>query len=301
MDNNCFKNNLALWLPFQIVFTQMKEAYFLKEKQFSQLHRDEKLLVLPNIWDPLGACLLEELGYKAVATGSAAIANSNGFQDGEIFPFEELLSTLQRIVKSVKIPVSSDVERCYADSKSKLIENIKRLIDTGIVGINYEDSHHNQPRLLPVNEQAENIHLIKKTAESIGSHLFINARTDSYIKVKHLSDEEKLMETIKRGKAYQVAGADGFYPIFLKDKKSMAAILDEVSLPLNILLSAGIPDFNELKEMGVARLSLGSGLLKVALLAMKTSAEKLLIHTGMEDIKANPIQNDWIAGLIPPQ
>jgi 2-methylisocitrate lyase-like PEP mutase family enzyme len=279
----------------------MEDSLILKEKLFSLLHQDEKLLVLPNIWDPLGACLLEKLGYKAAATGSAAIANTNGFQDGEIFPFEELLSTLQRIVKSVKIPVTADVERGYSDNKSTLTENIKKLIDTGIVGINYEDSHHNQRELITVNKQTEFIHLIKKTAESIGSNLFVNARTDSYIKANNFTDEEKLMETIQRGKAYQAAGADGFYPIFLKDKKSIAAILDEVSLPLNILLSAGIPDFNELKELGVARLSLGSGLLKMALLAMKTSAQKLLNFTGMEDIISNPIQNDWIAGLIADQ
>ena len=269
-----------------------------KEKQFYQLHHDDKLLVLPNIWDPLGAKLLQDLGYKAVATASASIALANGYQDGEKIPFNDLLLILENIVKSVNIPVTADVESGYAKNNSELKENIKKLIDTGISGINFEDSKHDEQKLFTKEEQSEKINVIRKTASEMGSSLFINARTDVFIKEKNLSYEEKMAEAIERGKAYKVAGADCFYPIFLKEKESIITIMNDVSLPVNILMVPGIPDFSTLKEIGLARISLGPGFLKYAINSMKNIAEKLLNYEGMEDIKTNPIAADYLNTLI---
>ena len=269
-----------------------------KEKQLNQLHHNGELLVLPNIWDPLGAILLESLGYKAVATASASIASGNGYQDGEKIPFDDLLFILKRIVNCIKIPVTADVESGYAKNNTILKENIKKLIDTGVAGINFEDSHHDEEGLVPLNEQAEKIGLIRKTASEMGSSLFINARTDVYIKAAHLSNGEKLSETIQRGKAYKDAGADCLYPIFLKEKDSMETIIKEVSLPVNILLVPGIPDFTTLKKIGLARLSLGPGFLKIAINSMKNVAEKLLHFDGMDDVTGNPITSDYLKNLI---
>ena len=270
-----------------------------KEKQFFQLHHNRKLLILPNVWDVSGAAMLENIGYPAVATSSSAIAASNGYNDGQKLPFNDLLHILRRIVSSVNVPVTADVESAYADNNTTLAENIKKLVDTGIAGINFEDSHHDEQKLIPLDEQCEKISLIKKVSSENGASLFINARTDSYIKSNQLSKEEKLSETIKRGKAYKDAGADCLYPIFLKDKKDIETIIKEVGLPVNILLDAGIPDFKELKKMGVARLSLGGNFIKFAINAMKNVAERLLIYEGMEEITTNPVTTDHLNKLIP--
>jgi len=269
-----------------------------KEKLFHQLHHNNGLLILPNVWNPLTARLLEETGYKAVATASASIAFANGYQDGEKIPFEELIVILQKIVKSVKIPVTADVESGYAENNSVLKENIKRLIGTGIAGINFEDSHHDEQKLFSKEEQSEKINVIKTTASENGSNLFINARTDVFIKQDHLSKEGKLAEAIERGKAYKVAGADGFYPIFLKEKESIQTVMKEVLLPVNILMVPGIPDFFKLKEIGLARISLGPGFLKYAINSMKNIAEKLLRFEGMEEITGNPVTTDYLKNLI---
>lgn len=269
-----------------------------KEKQFHQLHHNGELLVLPNIWNPLGATLLQEIGYKAVATASASIAYSNGYDDGQKIPFDQLLFLLKKIVSSVQVPVTADVESGYASSNSQLKEHIKKLIDTGIVGINFEDSLHDETKLFSKEEQSEKINLIKKTASEMASDLFINARTDVFIKQNNLSEEEKLNEAIERGKAYRDAGADGFYPILIKEKKSIEAVIKEVSLPLNILMIAGIPDFSALKEIGVARVSLGPGFLKNAINSMKNIAEKLLKCEGMDEITSNPVTSDYLKNLI---
>jgi 2-methylisocitrate lyase-like PEP mutase family enzyme len=269
-----------------------------KEKQFYQLHHNGKLLVLPNIWNPLGAMLLEDLGYKAVATASASIAFSNGYDDGQKIPFDELLLLLKKIVSSVKIPVTADVESGYASCNSQLKENIKKLIETGIVGINFEDSLPDESNLFSKEEQAEKISLIRKTASEMGSSLFINARTDVFIKENNLSKEEKLAEAIERGKAYKDAGADCFYPILLKEKESIQTIIEEVSLPVNILMLPGVPDFSTLKQIGVSRISLGPGFLKYVINSMKNIAQKLLDHEGMEDITNNPVTTDYLNKLI---
>ncbi len=267
-----------------------------KEKQLHQLHHNNQLLVLPNIWDPLGALLLESLGYKAIATASASIAFSNGYDDGEKIPFNDLLFILKKIVQSVKIPVTADIESGYAENNSTLKANIKKLIDAGIAGINFEDSRQDEQKLISIEEQCEKISLIKNTASAMGSSLFINARTDVFVKTNHLSDEQKLSETVKRGKAYKNAGADCFYPIALKE--SIATIIKEVSLPVNILLLPEIPDFTTLKEIGLARLSLGPGFLKTAINSMKNVAEKLLHFDGMNDITDNPVTSFYLKNLI---
>jgi 2-methylisocitrate lyase-like PEP mutase family enzyme len=268
------------------------------EEQFHRFHHHKGLLVLPNIWNPLGARLLEETGYKAVATASASVAYANGFQDGEKIPFEELIFILKRIVKSVNIPVTADVESGYATNNSVLKENIKKLVDIGIAGINFEDSHHDEQKLFSKKEQSEKINLIKTTASQKGSNLFVNARTDVFIKQNHLSKEQKLTEAIERGNAYKDAGADGFYPIVLKEKESIKTVIEEVSLPVNILMLPGIPDFPALKEIGVARISLGPGFLKFAINSMKNIAEKLLHFEGMEEITGNPVTSDYLKSLI---
>lgn len=259
-----------------------------KGKILQDLHQNGKLLILPNIWEVSGAAMLENIGYPAVATSSSAIANSNGYDDGEKIPFNDLLHILERIVRSVNVPVTADVESAYAKDNATLAENIKKLIGTGIAGINFEDSHHDEQKLIPEDEQCEKIFLIKKTASEMGMPLFINARTDSYINT-YISSEEKLSETIKRGKAYKEAGANCLYPITLKDKKDIETIIKEVDLPVNILLLAGIPDFNELKEIGVTRLSLGGNFIKFAISAMKNVAGKLLKFEGMNDITQNEL------------
>lgn len=269
-----------------------------KGKVLHDLHHNGKLLILPNVWESLGAAMLEDIGYPAIATASGATAFSNGYQDGEKLPFNDLLNILQRIVSSVNVPVTVDIENGYAKNNAALAENIRKLVSIGIAGINFEDSHHDEQKLIPIDEQCEKIFLIKKVATEMGMPLFINARTDAYIKSNDLSDEEKLSQTLLRGKAYKDAGADGLYPIFLKDKNAISAIIKEVDLPVNLLLLPGIPEFTELKEIGVVRLSLGPGFLKVAVNAMKQAAQKLLNFDGMNEITQNPISMDYLKSLI---
>lgn len=273
-----------------------------KEEQFRQLHHNGKILILPNIWDPFGALLLEKLGYPAVATASSSVALSNGYGDGEKLPFDALLHLLKEIVKRVQVPVTADVESGYAgDNHHVLAENIKKLIDTGIAGINFEDSVHGKPGMTSLEEQTAKISLIKKTASTSGSQLFINARVDVYIKRAELNDDEKLSEAIKRGKAYKDSGADGLYPIILRNEKHIDALVKEVGLPLNLTMIPGIPPMDILKKMGVARLSLASGFFKAAVSTMKGLAEDLLNGRDVTAVMKKTVTSEFFEGLIEPR
>ena len=247
-----------------------KNSQQTKAKQFHQLHHSGKMLVLPNIWDPLGAVLLESLEYPAIATASAAMSFANGYDDGENLPFKDFLTFLTKIVSSVNIPVTADIESGYATNDKQLKENIKQLISTGIVGINIEDSDKETNALIPIEIQCNRIRIIKDVSAEMGISLFINARADVYIHGQEFeTPEAKLEETIKRGLAYKDAGADCFYPIVMRQEHDIRKTIEQLQMPVNILTLPGIPELSALSEMGLARVSLGPSLLKIAIRAMK--------------------------------
>lgn len=262
------------------------------------LHHNGKLLILPNIWDTLGALQLQDLGFPAVATASFSIALSQGYPDGEKIPFDEVVKTLSRIAKQLNVPVTADIESCYAKNDTELVENVKKLADTGIAGINFEDVNHAAGTMYSTAEQSKKISLIKSTVAANNTALFINARTDIFIKQSQLSEQEKIAAAIERGHAYTDAGADGFYPVFAKSHEAIQEITAAVKLPVNILLLPGIPSMAGLQQLGVARLSLGPGYYRVAMKAMKELATELKEGNGMEIVQNNNLTGDYLKGLL---
>ena len=269
-----------------------------KAKQFRDLHHSGRLLILPNIWDPLGALLLENLGFRAVATASASVAFSNGYDDGENIPFNTLLTLLKQITASVNIPVSADIESGFATDEVALRKNMRQLIETGIVGINIEDTDKTTNSLLHFEVQCERIKAIREVAKEMEVPLFINARTDVYIRGKFDTTESKYEETLKRGLAYKAAGADCFYPITLTNRDDVEKLIEQLQMPVNVVTMPGLPELNLLNEMGVARLSLGPSFLKIAIKSMKNLAMKLQNYEGLSDIIENDITSAYLKGLV---
>lgn len=269
-----------------------------KAKQFRDLHHSGRLLILPNIWDPLGALLLENLGFRAVATASASVAFSNGYDDGENIPFNTLLTLLKQITASVNIPVSADIESGFATDEVALRKNMRQLIETGIVGINIEDTDKTTNSLLHFEVQCERIKAIREVAKEMEVPLFINARTDVYIRGKFDTTESKYEETLKRGLAYKAAGADCFYPITLTNRDDVKKLIEQLQMPVNVVTMPGLPELNLLNEMGVARLSLGPSFLKIAIKSMKNLAMKLQNYEGLSDIIENDITSAYLKGLV---
>lgn len=228
-----------------------------KAQTLLDLHHNGKLLILPNIWNPIGARMLEAKGFPAVATASAAIAESLGYSDGEQIKLDTMLEMIARIVRSIDIPVSADFEAGYSDTIAGLQENISRLLDTGAVGINFEDGLDDSSRLRPLAEQAERIQAVREAAEKRGMHLVINARADSFFADGFTSDEERLEDVIARSNAYLQAGADCVYPIGRGDKETLAILRKRITAPINVLATAKTISLKELQELGINRVSFG--------------------------------------------
>ena len=270
-----------------------------KAKRFYDLHHSGKLLILPNVWDCLGANLLESLHYPAIATASASVAFTNGFDDGQRISFDAVLAILKKITSSVTVPVSADIESGFAYNDEQLKQNIKQLLATGIVGINIEDTDKESNSIVPIEVQCEKIKLIKKVSEEMGVSLFINARADVYLRGKDFdTPESKFEEALKRGGAYKAAGANGFYPIGMTRREDIKRMVDQLQMPVNILTIPGIPELSVLNDIRVARVSLGPSFLKIAIKALKNLAIKLQNFEGLSDITENEITSAYVKDLV---
>ena len=144
-----------------------KQVQATRAESFRKQHLDGKLLILPNIWDAMGARLMEKVGFPSVATASVATAIANGYLDGENIPFSRLLEIIGQISSAVDLPLTVDIERGFADSIPQLKENIRLLIDRGAVGINIEDSKPDHKSLFSISEQCRKIEAVRETGISV--------------------------------------------------------------------------------------------------------------------------------------
>ena len=250
-----------------------------KAKLFLEYHQDKEILVLLNSWDTGSSKLIEACGYKAIATTSMGIAASLGYPDCQVIQLSEMIETITAIVNGVQVPVTVDIEAGYGNNLNEIIESVEKIIATGIVGINIEDSIDLNPVLIDGNEFCERISAIRSLSDSLGFHLVINARTDSFY-TSPGSAKEKLSESIRRGNKYREAGADCIFVQPVWEKETIATLVKEINAPVNILANPGMggdlpPSVSELQDLGVARLSLGSGLMKATLALMKKIANEL--------------------------
>jgi 2-methylisocitrate lyase-like PEP mutase family enzyme len=250
-----------------------------KAELFFKYHQDNEILVLLNSWDVGSSKLIEASGYKAIATTSMGIAASLGYPDCQVVQLSEMIETITRIVNGVQVPVTVDIEAGYGKDLNEIIDSVKKIVATGIVGINIEDSIDLNPILIDETEFCERISAIRALSDSLGFHLVINARTDSFY-TSSSSPREKLAESIKRGNKYREAGADCIFVQPVSEKETISTLVREIHAPINILSNPGIgggipPSVRELQDLGVARLSLGSGLMKATLALMKKVADEL--------------------------
>src|SRR5262245_26508018 len=161
-----------------------------KAEALLSLHMDGGLLVLPNIWDPIGARILEAKGYPAVATASAAVSASLGYQDGEKINRSTLIDLLGRIARSVDVPVTADIETGYGESMSELELTAEQVIESGVVGVNIEDSLEKSAGLRAIEDQCQRISTLRQVANRHGLHLVINVRVDMLV-VTYVVDEQR--------------------------------------------------------------------------------------------------------------
>ena len=227
-----------------------------KANRFAELHLARAPLVLYNAWDAGSAKSILDAGAKAIATSSWSVAAAQGYGDGEAIPIELAEQIVARIAATVDIPVTVDFEGGYSEDDGELAANISRLLDLGVIGINFEDRIVKGSGLYSVDRQAGRIAAIRKAAEQKGVDLFINARTDVFF--EHGEDAaQAVSEALGRAKAYAAVGASGFFVPGLVDDALIGRICESVTLPVNVMVMDGVPSNGRLSELGVARISYG--------------------------------------------
>ncbi|MGX7952175.1 isocitrate lyase/PEP mutase family protein [Tsuneonella sp. HG249] len=225
-----------------------------KVDTFRALHVPGDPLVLFNIWDAGSAKAVANAGARAIATGSYAVAETNGFKDGETLPLEVALENLRRIVSVTELPVTIDMEAGYGDTPDEVKRSIGQAREAGAVGINLEDRMPGKTSLIELDEAAGRV----AAAASIGIH--VNARTDVYLGRKAEDYTPHLIDAvIERAEAYARAGAGSLFVPFLGDHPTIAQICERSPLPVNVLWAPGRGTMAELAALGVARISFGHG------------------------------------------
>lgn len=247
-----------------------------KAETLLALHTRGDLLVLPNVWNPIGSRVLEKKGYPAVATASAAIAASLGYQDGEKIKRSTLMDVIERIVSSVDVPVTADIEAGYGETLPELEVTVQQVLKIGVAGVNIEDSFGGGA-LRSIEDQCQRISLLRQVADRHGVHLVINARIDSYFSTSFTTKEEATKEAVSRANAYSGAGADCVYPMGPGDEATVRLLRKRVEAPLNILVSPTAAPLPVLQSIGVNRVSFGPFIFRSCLRKFSDIADQL--HT----------------------
>ena len=203
---------------------------------------------------------IAKAGAKAIATGSWSIAETHGFKDGENIPLDLVLLIIERISKSVDLPLTVDFEGGYAALPDQIEINVSRLIGAGAVGLNFEDQIVNGSGLYPISEQVDRIKAVRKAADRAGVPLFLNARTDLFLKEKDAEQHATLVEeALRRQSAFAEAGADGFFIPGLTSEDIINTLCSQSILPVNVMMRGKLNSIENAAQCGVSRISYGPG------------------------------------------
>jgi 2-methylisocitrate lyase-like PEP mutase family enzyme len=239
---------------------------------FRELHHRKRAFIIPNPWDVGTAQLLASLGFEALATTSAGYAFSVGQRDNKV-PQPEMMAHVAAIVAATELPVSADLGNCFGDSPDVVAETMKLAAATGLAGGSVEDdSGRADDPIYELEFAAERVRAAAEAAHALSSVFTLTARAENY-----LHGRTDLADTIKRLQAFQEAGADVLYAPGLTRIQDITDVVRSVDRPVNVLM--GLPGVHlnlaELSDIGVKRVSVGSGLSRAAMGAVLRAAREM--------------------------
>jgi len=239
---------------------------------FLALHQPGAGFVLPNAWDGGSARILEQVGFAAIATTSAGIAFSLGRADAHMTG-SEMLDCIATIVEAVDCPVTADLESGYGATPDHVADTVTRALEIGVVGGNLEDAIE-PGELIPVEAGRERVEAARSSAP--GGSFVLNARTDTYM-AKH---PDAFAETIRRAEQYVAAGADCIFVPGVSSADEIGRLTAEIDAPVNVVAGLVEPvlDAATLRELGVARISIGGTLTRAALTLVENAGREMLEH-----------------------
>jgi len=267
-----------------------------KSRRLRELVRAPEILVMPGAYDVLSALLFEQMGFKAIQGTSGGIAAALGYADGEVMSRDRFIEISGSFAGAVSVPFNADGERGYGDENG-VRETVRALVLRGVAGMNLEDgAAKGKGGLVEISEQLRKIKAVMETKRELGSKFFLNARVDAF-HVFPDDSKKALDEAIRRGNAYAEAGGDCIFYLFLHSAEIIGRLAKEVKAPISILAGPQSPSVSQLQDLGVARVSYGSGFLKAALTGTKQLAQEIL-EKGTCDLLKHGVQTPEISALV---
>jgi 2-methylisocitrate lyase-like PEP mutase family enzyme len=250
---------------------QTQEAQVQKAQRFLALHHEDTPLLIPNPWDRGSAKLLASIGFSALATTSSGLAATFGQLDGSMTR-DQALANAAEIAGAVDVPVSADLENCYADDPAGVAETVRLAVQAGLAGCSIEDYSGRLDE--PIYDRAlaaERVAAAADAAHSGPVHLVLTARAENFLR-----GNPDLADTIARLQSYSEAGADVLYAPRVATLAELRELVSSVDRPVNVLALPGVPSVAELAEIGVKRISVGGAFAYVALGALAQAGRELL-------------------------
>lgn len=244
-----------------------------KAEALRDLHIPGDPLLLLNAWDAASAVVIGRGGARAIATSSAAAANALGYADGQHVTREQMLGAVAAVAGAVDLPVTADMEAGYGDRPEDASATARGVVETGAVGLNMEDLRDGGDDLLPIDAFCAKVAAVRAVGDETGVPLVLNARTDVFL--SQIGDPyTRLENAVERGNAYLGAGADCIFVPGVIDTGVITELVQGIHGPVSVLAVPGSPRVSDLKALGVARISTGSGPYRAALaLARRMAAE----------------------------
>lgn len=245
-----------------------------KYLKFKELHHQTNPLIIGNVWNVQSAKVCEKLNFQAIGTSSAAIAHSLGYEDGEQMPFSDLLFIVEKISKSITLPLSVDIEFGYGNTATEVANNIIALEKLGVVGINIEDSffENGERKLKDSLQFSQLLQEVKNILMEKEISIFINVRCDAFL----LNVPNALEIATERIESYEKSEADGIFLPCITKESDIATIVSQIKLPLNVMCMPELPNFKTLEKLSVKRISMGNFLNGYAYTSLENMTTKIL-------------------------
>jgi 2-methylisocitrate lyase-like PEP mutase family enzyme len=236
---------------------------------FRSLHRSDGVLLLPNAWDVGSARILQHLGFSAVATTSSGSAAARGMLDGEL-DRDTVLAHAAELARAVEVPVSADLENCFADDPAGVAETITLAAVSGLAGVSVEDWSGESIYLRALAADR-----VRAAVEAAAGRVVVTARAEN-----HIRGVDDLDDTIARLVEFQRAGADVLFAPGIRSTEQIRAVVESVEVPVNVLLVPGVPAVAELAELGVRRVSVGGAFAFAAYASLVDAVRELRAGQG---------------------
>ncbi|MGH7811966.1 MAG: isocitrate lyase/PEP mutase family protein [Candidatus Binatia bacterium] len=278
------------------ILREILDAANAKSRRLRELILAPEILVMPGAYDVVSALLFQQLGFQAIQCTSGGIAAALGYPDGEVMSRDLFIQLTASFAAAVSVPVNADGEKGYGDEEG-VKETVRSLIAAGVAGMNLEDSvAKGGSGLVELSQQLRKIKSVMDTKRELGSEFFLNARVDAFHVM--LNDSKKALdEAIRRGNAYAEAGGDCIFYLSLHSAETIGTVAKEVKAPISILAGPQSPSVSELQDLGVARVSYGSGFMKAAITGTKKLAQEIL-EQGTCSLLKDGVQTPEINALV---